>query len=162
MVSVSFFDYWSVSWSVSIYVWFGYDYAYIDYDHRNDGNPLIDGRKGRRRMRSRSDVVERERSSGRSHVDRERNASSYSFMVLKHDGIAIIAITITVLMALASSSGSRQDDRFQISSLSSSYRYANLSVLQEQIKDIIIIRTRHSAGICTYVRVKSSELYLDA
>jgi hypothetical protein len=81
---------------------------------------------------------------------------------LKHDGIAIIAITITVLMALASSSGSRQDDRFQISSLSSSYRYANLSVLQEQIKDIIIIRTRHSAGICTYVRVKSSELYLDA
>ena len=50
---------------------------------RHDDNPLIDGREVRRRMQGRLDVVERERSSGRSHVDRERNASSYSFMVLK-------------------------------------------------------------------------------
>jgi hypothetical protein len=42
---------------------------------RRYGNPLIDGREGRRRMRGRLDVVEHERSSGRCHVGCERGVS---------------------------------------------------------------------------------------
>jgi hypothetical protein len=42
--------------------------------------PLGDGRGSRRRMRGRVDVVERERSSERSHAGRERITSSYSFI----------------------------------------------------------------------------------
>ena len=54
---------------------------------RNDGNPLIDGRCGRRRMRGRLDVVERERLRAGSHVGWKRNDSWVSLMVLQTFGV---------------------------------------------------------------------------